>query len=103
MIEQLVILLSPILDKSLSTSTANIDDLFHHDIRNNKLVVELKIRYNTKRTFNAIVRRTYNYYRDIYPEETTIVLRYRPRVIANNDNGTIIATTSNKSYIIKYF
>lgn len=102
MIEQVVILLSPILDKSLSTSTANIDDLFHHNITNKKLVVELKIRYNTKRTFNAIVRRTYNYYSEIYPEETTIVLRYRQRVIVNNDNGAI-TTTSNKSYIVKYF
>ena len=102
MVKQVVLLLSPILDKSMETKKANIEDLFHHNIINDKLLVELKIRYNKKETFNVIVRRTYNYYRDIYPVSTTIIIRHRPRVILPNNESNSIPS-SNKSYIIKYF
>ena len=81
MVKQVIILLSPILDKTLDIKKAEIDDLFHQKIVNDKLTVELKIRYHKKRTFDIIVRRTYHYYREQFPEPIPILLRWRPRMI----------------------
>ena len=76
MVKQVILLLSPILDKSLDITKADIEDLFHQKIVNDKLTVELKIRYHKKRTFDVIVRRTYYYYREQFPEPIPIVLSF---------------------------
>ena len=81
MVKQVILLLSPILDKSLDIKKADIVDLFHQNIVDDNLTVELKIRYHKKQTFDVIVRRTYYYYREQFPEPIPILLRWRPRII----------------------
>ena len=81
MVKQVILLLSPILDKSLDIKKADIVDLFHQNIVYDNLTVELKIRYHKKQTFDVIVRRSYYYYREQFPEPIPILLRWRPRMI----------------------